>query len=538
MRRLRHLRLTDGIQRKEGEMASLTDPRPARRDVVLVANGVSKAFGGVYALKGVDFELRAGEVHALLGPNGAGKSTLIKILDGVQPPDEGTVQVDGRERKAADIATVFQELSLVPSLSVAENIFLGNEPTSRWGLVDRKRMNRIARELLERLGLRLRPDESVENLSVAARQLVEIAKAIHRDARVLVLDEPTSTLTKADQLLLFESVRDIQKSGVGIIYVTHRLTEVFELANRVTIIRDGRKVMTADVADIEMATLVREITGADAEVDPPSKESFDRFSDGGTAPKRGGGPKLRVTGLSGDRFTDISFQAGGGRIVGIAGLIGSGRTELLETIAGVRRATSGEIQLDGRVVRFRHPWEALRSGVALVPEDRHRSGVVLQHSIQRNLTLAHRRSLTRAGFVDNRGAASLARGLVETLQVKAASVASPVQSLSGGNQQKVVFAKWLQPGLQALLLDEPTQGVDVRARQEIYTVIRRFAEEGAAIVVVSSDFAELQELCDEVYFMTSTTMSQPQTVTAEVTDHYIYSTLNERVLQSHERDNL
>jgi len=496
---------------------------------VLLASGVSKAFGGVYALKGVDFELRAGEVHALLGPNGAGKSTLIKILDGVQPQDEGTVLVDGRQRTPADIATVFQELSLVPSLSVAENIFLGDEPRNRFKLVDRKQMNRLAKGLMKRLGLNLRPEEPVENLSVASRQLVEIAKAIHRDARVLVLDEPTSTLTKADQLLLFESVRDIQKSGVGIIYVTHRLTEVFELANRVTIIRDGRKMLTADVAEIEMETLVREITGAGIEEEGPSKESFDHFARPETVVKSGSGPKLRVTNLAGDRFSNISFQADGGRIVGIAGLIGSGRTELLETIAGVRRSAAGEIELDGRAVRFKHPWEALRSGVALVPEDRHRSGVVLQHSIQRNLTLAHRESLTRAGFVDNRGAAALARGLAETLQVKAASIASPVQSLSGGNQQKVVFAKWLQPGMQVLLLDEPTQGVDVRARQEIYSVIHRFAQEGAAIVVVSSDFVELQELCDEIYFMTSTTMSEPETVTEQVTDQYIYSKLNERV---------
>lgn len=508
----------------------------APSSAVLVASGVSKAFGGVYALKGVDFELRAGEVHALLGPNGAGKSTLIKILDGVQPQDEGTVLVDGRERTPADIATVFQELSLVPSLSVAENIFLGSEPRNRFKLVDRKKMNRIATELMERLGLQLRPEEPVENLSVASRQLVEIAKAIHRDARVLVLDEPTSTLTKADQLLLFDRVRDIQKSGVGIIYVTHRLTEVFELANRVTIIRDGRKTLTANVSDMEMETLVREITGAGIDEEGPSKESFDRFAHPETVVKSSSGPKLRVTDLSGERFSNISFQADGGRIIGIAGLIGSGRTELLETIAGVRRSTAGEVELDGRPVRFKHPWEALRAGVALVPEDRHRSGVLLQHSIQRNLTLAHRKSLTRAGFVDNKGAAALARGLVETLQVKAASIASPVQSLSGGNQQKVVFAKWLQPGIQVLLLDEPTQGVDVRARQEIYSVIRRFAEEGAAIIVVSSDFVELQEICDEIYFMTSATMSEPQTVTGEVTDQYIYSKLNERVLQSHERD--
>lgn len=505
-------------------------------ETVLVAQGVSKAFNGIYALKDVDFELRAGEVHALLGPNGAGKSTLIKILDGVQPQDEGTVEVDGRERSHSDIATVFQELSLVPSLSVAQNIFLGNEIRNALGLVQKKKMNSIAKELTDSLGLHLPPEELVENLSVASRQLVEIAKAIHRDARVLVLDEPTSTLTKADQLLLFKSIRDIQKSGVGIIYVTHRLTEVFELADRVTIIRDGRKVLTADVADMEMESLVREITGTEPDEPGPAKEDFDRYTHPELTTTSSSGPKLQVSSLAGDRFSNISFTASAGQIVGIAGLIGTGRTELLETIGGVRRGTAGEITLDGRFVRFKHPWEALHAGVALVPEDRHRSGIILQHSIQRNLTLAHYKALRKGGLVDNKAARTLIHGLVDTLQVKTSSIDSPVQSLSGGNQQKVVFAKWMQPGMQVLLLDEPTQGVDVAARQEIYRVIHRFAEEGAAIVVASSDFVELQELCDEIYFMTSTSMSEPEKVTSDTTDQYIYSRLNERVLESHERD--
>ena len=516
--------------------ADLGDVAEQSTAAVLQARGVSKAFSGVYALKDVDFDLRAGEVHALLGPNGAGKSTLIKILDGVQPQDEGTVDVDGRERVPSDIATVFQELSLVPSLSVAQNIFLGNELRNAFGIVQKKKMNAVAAELIDSLGLHLSPEELVENLSVASRQLVEIAKAIHRDARVLVLDEPTSTLTKADQVLLFKSIRDIQKSGVGIIYVTHRLTEVFELANRVTIIRDGRKVLTADVAEMEMGSLVREITGVEPQEPGPPKEAFDRFVHPELTAGSSSGPKLEVSRLGGDRFSDISFSAHAGRIVGIAGLIGTGRTELLETIGGMRRSTAGEIRLNGRTVRFKHPWEALRAGVALVPEDRHRSGVVLQHSIQRNLALAHHKALRKGGFVDNRAARSLVRGLMETLQVKANSIDSPVQTLSGGNQQKVVFAKWLQPGMQVLLLDEPTQGVDVRARQEIYRVIHRFAEEGAAIVVASSDFVELQELCDEIYFMTSTSMSEPEKVTPDVTDQYIYSRLNERVRESHERD--
>jgi ribose transport system ATP-binding protein len=505
-------------------------------DSILRARGVSKAFSGVYALKDVEFDLRAGEVHALLGPNGAGKSTLIKILDGVQRQDEGTVEVEGRERSSSDIATVFQELSLVGSLSVAQNIFLGNEIRNSLGLVNKKKMNAIAKELTDSLGLHLLPKELVANLSVASRQLVEIAKAIHRNARVLVLDEPTSTLTKGDQLLLFESIRAIQKSGVGIIYVTHRLTEVFELAQRVTVIRDGQNVLTADVAKMEMESLVREITGVEPDEPGPPKEAFERYAHREAITNASSRPKLQVSNLTGDRFSGISFTASAGQIVGIAGLIGTGRTELLETIGGMRLSTSGEIHLDGRYVRFKHPWEALDAGVALVPEDRHRSGLVLQHSIRRNLTLAHHKALRKNGLVDNKGARELINGLIETLQVKTASINSPVQSLSGGNQQKVVFAKWLQPGMQVLLLDEPTQGVDVRARQEIYRVIHRFAEEGTAVVVVSSDFVELQELCDDILFMTSASMSEPEEVTELVTDQYIYSKLNERILNNHERD--
>ena len=502
---------------------------------LLQATGLSKLFSGIYALKDVDFDLKAGEVHALLGPNGAGKSTLIKILDGVQPQDEGFVEVDGRPRTSGDIATVFQELSLIPALTVAQNIFLGNEIHNALGLVRTREMNRIVKVLTDRLGLNIRPEEPVENLSVASRQLVEIAKAIHRNARVLVLDEPTSTLTKADQLLLFKSIRDIQKAGVGIIYVTHRLTEVFELADRVTVIRDGRKVLTAQVSDMEMKSLVSVITGTKTDEVGPSAQDFDRYVPADEA-QLTDGPRLQVSMLSGDRFSNISLTVAPGQIVGIAGLIGTGRTELLETIAGVRRSSAGEIRLDGKSVSFKNAAQALSAGVALVPEDRHQSGVILQHSILRNLALAHSKALRRGPLMDEGAARTLVRGLIDTLQIKAVSMGSPVQSLSGGNQQKVVFAKWMQPGVRVLLLDEPTQGVDVGARQEIYKVIHRFAEEGAAVLVVSSDFVELQELCDEIYFMTSTTMSEPEPVTAETTDQYIYSALNERVIKSHERD--
>lgn len=508
------------------------DETAGHRAPLISARGVSKAFSGVYALSSVDFELRRGEVHALLGPNGAGKSTLIKILNGVQEADSGVIEIEGRERTSSDIATVFQELSLVPHLTVAQNIFLGHELRTPLGLLRNREMRATAARVTRSLGLSLHADALIGDLSGAQRQLVEIAKAVHRQARVLVLDEPTSTLTRSDQVLLFESIRDIKKSGVGIIYVTHRLGEVFELADRVTVIRDGRRVLTAPVGEISMPRLVQEITGtgAEAAAGVPPKEAFDRFLEPGDSTAEAGVPRLRVEHLSGDRFTDVSFELEPGQIVGIAGLIGSGRTELLETIAGLRARHHGEVQVNGKSVAFREPWQALAAGIALVPEDRHKSGVMLQHSIQRNLTVAHQKRLRRMRwFVDGRRSRTLTTDLITTLHIKAQSPASPVAALSGGNQQKVVFAKWLQPDLQVLLLDEPTQGVDVGARQEIYRVIRRFAEEGASVFVVSSDFVELRELCEQIHYMTSDGLSEPFAVTEAVSDQSIYLELNERV---------
>ncbi|MFM7014628.1 MAG: sugar ABC transporter ATP-binding protein [Actinomycetota bacterium] len=502
----------------------------SKEQTLLLASGVSKAFSGIYAVKDVDFDLRAGEIHALLGPNGSGKSTLIKMLDGVQPQDEGTIEVAGRPRTLEDVATVFQELSLIPGLSVARNIFLGNEIRNRFGLLRTKEMNRIAQELTDSLGLHLNPEVLVEDLSMASRQLVEIAKAVHRSASVLVLDEPTSTLTKDDQLLLFKSLRDIQKSGVGIIYVTHRLGEVFEIADRVTVLRDGKKVLSSNINEIDMQSLVGVITGGqfETEVGEASPKDFDSHLPKRTSPDSAK-PRLEVSNLAGDRFSNISLKVGAGQIVGIAGLTGTGRTELLETISSVRAKTSGEIALDGQATAFKNVAEAVQAGVALVPEDRHGAGICLDHSIARNLTVAHSKDLRRGPFVNSRSAQTLVSELMNALHIKAASLFSPVQSLSGGNQQKVVFAKWMQPGVKVLLLDEPTQGVDIGARKEIYKVIRRFADDGIGILVVSSDFVELQELCDEIYFMRSSSISNPEPVSAAVTENYIYSKLSERV---------
>jgi ribose transport system ATP-binding protein len=496
---------------------------------LIEARNVSKSFGGVYALKDVDFDLQAGEVHALLGPNGAGKSTLIKILNGVEIPDSGTVRVAGRDRLPGDTSTVFQELSLVPSLDVTKNIFLNNE-IRHFGFVDRRRMLRETGQVTERLGLHLRPTDVVANLSVAEQQLVEIAKAVHRNARVLVLDEPTATLTKNDQVLLFERLRDIQRAGVGIIYVTHRLAEVFEIADRVTAIRDGRKTLTAHVRDLNMRQLVSAIAGGDVSDHADGLVRAARLPSGEAAEEET--VLLDVKGLSGDRFSRVDLTARAGEVVGIAGLIGTGRTELLETIAGIRHKSAGSITVAGTLAGFRDPDAAIRAGVALVPEDRHRSGIVLQHSLLRNLATAHHRGLRRrGGWIDSRAARDLAHRLVASLNIKAHSIHDPLTALSGGNQQKVVFGKWLQPDIKLLLLDEPTQGVDIIARQEIHHLVRDLTSRGAAAVVVSSDFDELQQLCDRIYFMTAGNMSLPVTVSPELTGQVIYSTLNERLRQ-------
>lgn len=494
---------------------------------LLTATGVSKSFGGVHALREVDFDLEVGEVHALLGPNGAGKSTLIKVLNGVETADSGTIRVSGRIPEAGDIATVFQELSLVPTLNVVQNIFLNDEIHS-FGVVNRRKMLDRAREVAVRLGMRIGVTEVVGRLSMAEQQLVEIAKAVHRDASVLILDEPTATLTKSDQLLLFERLRDIQKAGVGIIYVTHRLPEVFELADRVTVIRDGRRTLTARVGDLDMRQLVSAISGEDQGSTDDIQEAARMVS---TVPReRADVPLLEVRRLSGDRFHDVSLTAHSGEVVGIAGLIGAGRTELLETIAGVRRRTGGEIKVAGSPGEFRDPGRAIAAGVALVPEDRHGAGVVLEHSVQSNLVLAHHRAVRLwGGFIDGRKAKLLATRVVDSLQIKAASLASPLSSLSGGNQQKVVFGKWLQARTKVLLLDEPTQGVDVRARQEIHFLIRDLADRGATALVVSSDFDELQQLCDRVYFSADGTLNGQIAVTSETTGQLIYSSLNERL---------
>ena len=489
---------------------------------LLSASGISKNFEGVYALTGVDFTLNAGEVHALLGANGAGKSTLIKILSGVHKKDSGELRIEGRDVNANDIATVYQELSLIPTLTVWQNIFLCHEIRGPIGTLKVNSMKKVAEELVERLGLHIDVNDVVSNLSIAAQQLVEIAKAVHLEAQVLILDEPTSTLTKSDQIILFERIRSIKKAGVGIIYVTHKLSEVFEIADRVTVLRDGRNVLTTEISKMNMDQLVSEISGSD-------RYNKKRFSKKKVDALSKTNPLLEIVNLSGDRFSNVNFEVAPGEIVGIAGLIGAGRTEILETIIGVRKKREGSIHVDQSEVVYRDPAQALKSGVALVPEDRRVSGLIMTHSVTQNLILAHQDEAISVGVINRNSSVTITDRSVAALKIKVGKLTESVDKLSGGNQQKVVFAKWLQPKIRILLLDEPTQGVDVGARQEIYEVIRQFAAKGTAVLVVSSDFTELHELCDRLHFISPKGLSESEVVDDEMDDYYINSKVNERV---------
>lgn len=471
-------------------------------------HGVTKAFGAVRALRGVDFDLRAGEVHALLGQNGAGKSTLIKILAGVTPKDSGRLVVAGQEvdfaspaeARAAGLAVVYQELSLVPSMTVAANMFLGREPRNAAGLVDRGELLRRARDCISTNGLPLDPRAVVGSLPFAYRQLTEIAKALVGDARILVLDEPTSSLTGGEEEVFFQAVRGATRRGVGVVYVTHRLSEVFRITDRVTVFRDGQNVVSQRTQDTDMAALVAAIVGPGHErLEKATRDVEVGIAATGPSPDTAqGAPVVEMVDVCNDRLTDVSLSVFPGEIIGLAGNIGSGRTEILETLFGLRPARRGTIRLGGQEIPLRRPEDAIRWGVALAPEDRHVSGLALEHSIERNTAMPRLPQLTRFTFFQGRASVARAGAAVRELSVKAPSVQTRLRDLSGGNQQKVVFGKWRDPAPRLLLLDEPTVGVDVGAREEIYDVVRRTAAGGCAVLVASSDFDELLQLAHRV----------------------------------------
>jgi ribose transport system ATP-binding protein len=460
--------------------------------------GIGKAFSGVTVLDDVDFELRAGETHALLGGNGAGKSTLMKILEGVYTLDHGTVELDGeavelgtpQAARRRGVAMIFQEFSLVPTLTVAQNIYLTREARTRAGLLDDRALERRAAQLLAELGVDIDPRLEVSRLSTASLQLVEIAKALSQDARILIMDEPTASLAHSEVDALFQIIERLKERGITIVYITHRLEEVITVADRVTVLRDGSVVGTRPTSELDMEGLIELIVG----------RSVGRAMEhSGRSVDRTGTPLLSVRDLStatGVRGVDLDVH--GGEIVGIAGLMGSGRSELARAIFGVDALTAGEVRLRGERVRIRRPADAVERGIVLVPEDRRAQGLVLAHGVGRNLTLALLRRLSRGGMLDDAEGERIAERYVERLGIRTRSLATPVRRLSGGNQQKVVLAKWLATEPEVLILDEPTVGVDIGTRSEIVDLVRDLADQGKAVLVISSELAEILALADRI----------------------------------------
>ncbi len=459
---------------------------------------ITKSFGGNAVLHGVDFELEKGEIHALIGGNGAGKSTLMKILEGVHPPDGGQIEVEGRpvqirstkDARALGIGMIFQEFSLIPSLTVAQNIFLTDEPRDGLGLIDDRESERRTRELFATMGETIDPRARIDELSTGYWQLTEIAKALAQEARVLIMDEPTASLTSTESESLFGLIAKLKAAGISIIYISHRMEEIFRITDRITVLRDGRKVATERTADLSMNRVIDLIVGQAME---GAFEWRERQVDRTVA------PLLEVRGLrSGAKVRDVSFALYPGEILGIAGLMGSGRTELARAIFGIDRLDAGEIAVRGRQVDIRSPDDAIAAGISLVPEDRRVQGLVLDHSVKDNLLLPLLTRIREGGLIDDARGDWLAKSSVEALRVKTASILTPVRLLSGGNQQKVVIGKWLAMEPDVLILDEPTAGVDIRAKTEILGVIRELADAGKGVIVISSEPAELLAVSDRL----------------------------------------
>ncbi len=460
---------------------------------------ITKSFRDVKALRGVDFDLRAGEVHALLGENGAGKSTLIKVITGAHAPDGGTITVAGESVSALTpesarrlgIACIYQQPALFPALTVAENIGLRLETGSAWRRVDWAERRARAEALLRRIGADVSADAEVGHLSMPEQQLVEIACALGAGARIVIMDEPTASLTQKEQHLLFAVVRELRAAGVGVVYISHRLEEIFALADRVTVLRDGESVGTHPAAGIDESTLIQLMVGREvAQIYPPGEATP-------------GAVKLSLHGVgnAGSGVTDVSLDVREGEIFGLAGLVGAGRTELARILFGMTPADAGVIRLGGREVRIRNPREAVGLGIAYVPEDRRRHGVVLEMPVEQNMTMAIHRRLFKGGWLRLGAERTLALDYIRDLAVKTAGPAAPAGSLSGGNQQKVSLARWLATKPTVLILDEPTQGVDVGAKSEIHRIIRRLAKDGLAVLLISSDLPEVLGMSDRIGVM-------------------------------------
>ena len=484
------------------------DPAPATDSVpepasVLEVTGVDKSFAGVHALRGVDFALRPGEVHALIGENGAGKSTLIKVVTGVYRPDAGRIRFAGTEREfrnpleaqAAGISTIYQEVNLVPLMSVARNLFLGREPR-RLGLVDVGRMNRQAAQELRRFGVDTDVTRPLRTLGLGAQQMVALARAVQVDARVVIMDEPTSSLEPREVDTLFEVIRGLKAQGIAVVYVSHRLDELYAVCDRVTVMRDGAVVHTGEITGLERLKLISLMLGREmSAVREKGATAFDADRSGSTD----GRPALRATELSlRHRLHRVSLDIRPGEVVGLGGLLGAGRSETAKAITGALATDSGSVEVDGVRLHRRSPAAAMRAGVVMLAEDRKAEGIIPNLSVRENISLAALPRLSRAGLVSRAKQDELVRFFMERLRIKASGPDQKVSDLSGGNQQKVLLARWLCLQPKVLLLDEPTRGIDVGAKAEVQALINELAEDGLGVLLISSELEELIEGSDRV----------------------------------------
>jgi rhamnose transport system ATP-binding protein len=464
-------------------------------DALVALRGVAKTFGAVRALRGVDLDIQAGEVHALVGENGAGKSTIVKLIAGLFGPDSGSIELDGQpvelttplDALSHGIAVIHQHPALLPDLDVAENVFAGRLPRRRRWSIDRGAMYAAVAEQLGNLGVALDPHRPADGLSMAEQQLVEIVKALTQNARVIVMDEPTASLSAREIEQLLRIVRDLRERGVGILYVSHALEDVFSIADRVTILRDGRRVASEPTSELTIDATVRHMVG----------RPLEAFFAKETASI--GEVVLDVQGLSrAPAFSDVSFDLHSGEILGFAGLVGAGRSEVARVLFGIDRSDRGVIRVGGSPLQIDSPATAVANGIVYVPEDRHRQGLILELSIAMNVALPNLQRTSRLGFASARRERELARGLFSRLRIKAPSVDTVVGALSGGNQQKVVIAKWLATRPSILILDEPTHGVDVGAKAEVHRLISQLAGEGMAVILISSELPEVLALSDRI----------------------------------------
>ena len=461
-------------------------------------NGISKSFSGNQVLNDVSFELANGEIHALMGENGAGKSTLMKILSGIHHKDSGHIRVDGEEHtfktikdsERCGIHVIHQELNILPDLSVAENLFLGKELTYGFGIMKRAEMRRQAHDLLCKLGLDIDPKTRAGDLSVGKQQLVEIAKAIASDAIYIVMDEPTAALTDREIQTLFETVRELKNKGISFVYISHRMEEIFAICDRITILRDGQYAGVRDIPKTSFDEIVAMMVG---------RELGERF------PERQhciGDTKLSVDNLCANHvFENVSFELRKGEVLVLAGLMGAGRTEVAQTLFGARKANSGSITIDGQAVKIHNPIQAMQHKIGFVTEDRKTEGLLLDFSIQDNIMLTNFDKTCRMGITQPTSENQFVQKFIDQLAIRTTNAHLPVKSLSGGNQQKVVLAKWLGTEPDILILDEPTRGVDIGAKKEIYTIINQLAEAGVAILMISSELPEVIGMADRVLVM-------------------------------------